>query len=279
VRVCEHEEEVKCPACGQLIPVDAFQAHVESEQQRLDEIIITFDTWKAAIGALCDSLKSLKENLGKDHVESWRNELNKGPLGDNLTYLNGVNTEAIRVSCGEEDLKTIEEKLLPLIAAVVSDSKNAPPDAQQLSTDKQIVETGEAVIKAKELAAAAERAEDLISFIKSLEQGIREEIRLRSQRVIDEISAEIQAMWAILHPDNAIENVRLYAPKDADKAIDVALKFHGIDQDSPRLTLSEGYRNSLGLCIFLAMAKREADKDRPVLLVSCHACNVVGFMV
>jgi hypothetical protein len=32
------------------------------------------------------------------------------------------------------------------------------------------------------------------------------------------------------------------------------------------LTLSEGYRNSLGLCIFLALAKREAGSDRPLIL-------------
>lgn len=89
---------------------------------------------------------------------------------------------------------------------------------------------------------------------------------MRSQKVIDEISADVQTMWAILHPGEAIENVRLYLPKDADKAIDIGLKFHGVEQDSPRLTLSEGYRNSLGLCIFLAMARREAGEDRPIFL-------------
>jgi Uncharacterized protein conserved in bacteria len=44
------------------------------------------------------------------------------------------------------------------------------------------------------------------------------------------------------------------------------LNFHGVEQDSPRLTLSEGHRNSLGLCIFLAMAKRGSKKDGPVFL-------------
>jgi hypothetical protein len=73
-------------------------------------------------------------------------------------------------------------------------------------------------------------------------------------------------MWATLHPDKSVEDVRLYLPKDADKAIDIGLKFHGVEQDSPRLTLSEGNRNSLGLCIFLAMAKRGEDNDRPLFL-------------
>ncbi len=261
-----NEEEVKCPACGRSISVDAFQAHVMAERERLHEIIGTFRIWKAAIGTLCDTVKSLKSNLGKADVQSWRDKLATGPLVDNFAYLDGINTEALRASCSEQDLNAFESKLLPLIGAAASASKHAPPEAQQLSTDKQTVEVGSAVIAAIEPANAVARAEALVSFINSLEHGIREEIRLRSQKVIDTISADIQAMWAILHPGEAIEDVRLYVPRDADKAIDIGLKFHGVEQESPRLTLSEGYRNSLGLCIFLAMAKREADKDRPIFL-------------
>jgi recombinational DNA repair ATPase RecF len=259
-------EEVKCPACGRSIQVSVFQVHVKAERQRLSEVIATFDTRKAAIGTLCDSVKSLRASLGKPDVKSWREELGKGSFGDNFARLDGINVEHLRASCGEQDLKAIEDRLIPLVQAAQCASKDAPPDAKLLSTDRQTVEAGEAVIAATQQATAAKRTEALVSFIQSLEQGMREEIRLRSETVIDDISADIQAMWAILHPGEAIENVRLYLPKGADKAIDIGLKFHGVDQDSPRLTLSEGYRNSLGLCIFLAMAKREADKDRPLFL-------------
>ena len=104
----------------------------------------------------------------------------------------------------------------------------------------------------------------MIAFLNAVEAGIRSEIRERSDEVIHEISADIGDMWKALHPGELIENVRLYLP-DEDKAIDIALRFHGKDQDLPRLTLSEGYRNSLGLCIFLALAKREAGNDRPLI--------------
>ena len=108
--------------------------------------------------------------------------------------------------------------------------------------------------------------ESLIKVLRSLEEALREEIKLRSQAIVVEISTDIQAMWALLHPGEAIEDIRLYVPKDSDKAIDICLKFHGKEQDSPRLTLSEGHRNSLGLCIFLAMARRDSDTERPLIL-------------
>ena len=73
-------------------------------------------------------------------------------------------------------------------------------------------------------------------------------------------------MWETVHPGKAIDNVRLSMPSGSDRAIEVVLTFHGVDQESPRLTLSEGFRNSLGLCIFLAMAKRVSDTERPLFL-------------
>jgi len=95
---------------------------------------------------------------------------------------------------------------------------------------------------------------------------VRREINRLSHTVIEEISKDLSKMWRILHPNREIENVRLYVPEDKNKAVDIGLSFHGIDQDSPRLTLSEGYRNSLGLCIFLAMARRDEDREKPLIL-------------
>lgn len=258
--------EVKCPACGRPVSVAAFQAHVDAERARLQEIIKVFDIRKAAIATLCDTVKSLKVALGKTDVKSWRDGNAQRPLAGNFAHLSRINTEALRASCGEENLKEFEGKLIPLIDAAASASKDAPPDAQQLFNDKQIIEAGKTVISAARAGRAVARAEALAAFITSLEQGIREEIRLRSQMVIDEVSADIRAMWKILHTGEAIKDVYLYLPKESDKAIDIGLTFYGVEQESPRLTLSEGYRNSLGLCIFLAMAKREADKDRPLFL-------------
>ena len=266
VKKLEYGKDVTCPACGRIIPVEAFQAHVKTEQERLQEIINTFNARKTSIGTLCDNVKSLKSSISKVDVKSWKEELSKGPLADNLTSLDHADTAALRTACGEKDLKEIEEKLVPLRNIAAVDSQDAPVDVQKLSTDKEIVIVGKAIIRTIDLAASAARAEALISFINSLEQGIREEIRLRSEAVIGEISQDMRDMWAILHPDEPIEDVRLYLPKNTDKAIDIGLKFFGVKQDSPRLTLSEGYRNSLGLCIFLAMAKQESDNDRPLIL-------------
>lgn len=259
-------QEIQCPACGRLISTESFKTHVTDEQKRLKDILEIFNSSKAAIGVLSDSVKSLKSAFGKAELKSWRDDLAKGEHLENLKYLDEINAETLRISCTANDLTNLQLKLLPLIAAAMSASKDAPLDVQQLSTDKQIAQTAKEVFNAKAQTTLLNRAVTLIFFLDSLEEGIRDEIKLRCQSVIKDISEEIRGMWGILHPGDGIQGIQLYVPEDSEKAIDIGLKFYDVDQDSPRLTLSEGYRNSLGLCIFLAMAKREAKEDRPLIL-------------
>jgi transcription initiation factor IIE alpha subunit len=253
------QEDVVCPACGQTVSVDALQAHVKDELERLNEIVTAYDSRKTALGVLCSTVNELRSRLGEDCAKKWRADHAGGSLAENLAYLESFDAESFRTSCSEDDVATLEGSLLPIVEAARTAAQDAPTEAEQLVTDRRLAETGKLVIGGVELDSDVARAEALVGYVKSLEQGVREEIRLRSKAVIEDISSDIRIMWGILHPGEPIEDVNLCVPEGADKAIDIALKFHGVEQDSPRLTLSEGYRNSLGLAIFLAMAKRNTE--------------------
>ncbi|MFN8400078.1 MAG: AAA family ATPase [Anaerolineales bacterium] len=266
VEQLNQEKEVPCPACGRSIAVDSFQSHIKSEQNRLQKIIDINNSRKTAIDTLCDTLKSFKTSIKRNELKSWQSELAHGDLSKNLVYIGELSVETIRSSCDEENLILLENLLLPLIEAANSASKNAPPDTQKLLADKKVIDGGKIVISAMEKASNVLSITTIMSFLNSIEQNIRAEIRSHTETVIKEISVDIQKMWGILHPGNTIKEVRLYTHPDEDKAIDISLEFFGIEQPSPRMTLSEGYRNSLGLSIFLSMAKRVSNTDRPLFL-------------
>jgi hypothetical protein len=261
----EDAGEIQCPACGKAIEADAFKAHVNAEHQRLGNIIAIFEERRGAVSALIDRLKALKAALGKPELADWQVAATATALKADLEWIDRCDAESYRRTLHEEDLTAIAARAPALVAAAAESSRAAPPDIAELSKDKATIDAAKSVFESQVLAAEIARVENVIAFIKALEDGIRSEIRERSEAVIAEISDDIGDMWKALHPGEPIENVRLYLP-DEDKAIDIALQFHGKDQDSPRLTLSEGYRNSLGLCIFLALAKREAGNDRPLIL-------------
>ncbi len=153
--------------------------------------------------------------------------------------------------------------------AVIQGAKNAevnaPRDAQKLVGDKGIADLCSDVTRIATTRSTVAAVENLIRFLNETEQSIRNKLREQARAAMEAISTDIQRFWEILHPDVPIENVSIHLPA-VDKAIDVHLKFYGKEQDSPRLTLSEGYRNSLGLCIFLAMVKFGGDTERPIIL-------------
>ena len=183
-----------------------------------------------------------------------------------LAALEDLDLESLRATCSEEILKTIEDDVGKIVDRVTAETAVAPPDVQVLSSDRQKVEAAKASLAVRELEVKLDAIDQTVRFTGELEKQVRKEIKSQSSAIIEAISSDLQRMWAILHPGERIEDVRLYVPSEADKAIDIALRFYGVDQDSPRLTLSEGHRNSLGLCIFLAMAKREAATDQPLFL-------------
>jgi DNA repair exonuclease SbcCD ATPase subunit len=257
--------EVDCPVCGRPTSVDKFKEHVKAEHKRLDGIIAAFQERRAAVSALIEDLKTLKKALTKADLKEWRDELKRGVFKPNAEWLEQSDAESLRQSLTEDDLNTIEKNCLAIIESAAAASQEAPPDIKGLSAHGTAIETAQSVIEAKGLAEDIARIDGILAFINALEAAVREEIRERSEAVIKELSEDIGKMWKALHPGDPIEEVRLYLPED-DKAIDISLKFHGKGQDSPRLTLSEGYRNSLGLCVFLAMTKREAANDRPLFL-------------
>jgi len=172
----------------------------------------------------------------------------------------------IRTSCREKELEVIEVDFCPIVKAAMIASENAPRDVQEISGDKEIVEVAKRIFEASELASSMERAATLVSFVNSLEQSVRHEIKSRAQMIVDDISADIRDMWAILHPQEPIKDVHLYLPEGADKAIDIGLTFHDVKQDSPRLTLSEAIATASAFASSWQWRVQEPNEDRPLIL-------------
>lgn len=258
------QDAAVCPACGSVVSKASFVQHVETERARLAALIVMRAERNDKVGRLADAVSEFRSALIKADLDKW---CAKDALRTSARdYLKRLDLNKLRSDCGEATLESLESSLLPVHAAAVADSKGIAPDAAILSKDRKVVEAANSVLDGVRAAEGVARTEKLIRYLAALEQSVRDQLKARANDVVAEISADVQSMWSMLHPDKLIVGVALYMPPDIDKAIDIRLSFHGVDQDSPRLTLSEGYRNSLGLCIFLAMAKRESGTDRPLVL-------------
>ena len=194
-------------------------------------------TYRATIGTVCDTLMLLRSSLAAAELQTWRLETTEQETLKGFADLEAMDINSLRQSCTNDDLRAIEGTIAPIVGAAHLASRDSPPDMQKLTVDLEKAGVAYEVIGTGRVRKDVAAVEALLEWVVTLEQGVRLSIRQKAERIIDGISHDVESMWETLHPGKAIDNVRLSMPTGADKAIDVVLTFHGLDQESPRLTL------------------------------------------
>lgn len=261
----EPEKEIQCPSCGQMLLGSELIEHVTKELEILKEARTARDKAKSKRKELVAALNSVVKEASDPSFQSWLESPEQKELSILIGRLNKfpISEPDVRWKTDDSDaLKYVLSKLIPLLNEEV---KHAPPSTKGLIDDRDFVNVCLTLPEILNLEAYTTRVQAVIDTLNKSEELVREEIKRKAEQILGDISVDIRKLWSKLHPAEPIEDIKLYAHSDVDKAIDISLKFFGTDQLSPRLTLSEGYRNSLGLCIFLALARFEGGND-PIIL-------------
>jgi hypothetical protein len=259
------EEEIECPSCGRKIVGSELVQHVTKELDSLKKARTAISYARKQRVEVGLALSNINKRLSDTKVAHWlkvpeREEFAR--LVDNLQEIKIPARESPwEVECAN-GVKEMFSRLQPLFEESI---KVAAPSTKELVNDLEYVRHCAKVPEIYALRRDTESAQTLITLLQKTQESVRKLISENAQRIFNAISNDISYFWKKLHPKEPIENIELYTLSGVEKAIDVRLKFFGVEQPSPRLTLSEGYRNSLGLCIFLALARREK-KDEPIIL-------------
>lgn len=258
-------ETALCPACGSEVRLSDFGQHLIREQEVLSKISEAYGLQEDILTKLYDELRRLQGIAAKPELTEWREAIDRS-TGGAASYLADLSTSSRTRDVGSFNPTELRARLEAIVNNAIKDAKLAPEGVQALLHDLKVCKTTLLLQEGKITTLQVKAVFSLIKLLQELEAEIREEISNRARATFSSISLDIQRFWAVLRPLDAITDTHLSVPTGTDRAIEVCLTFHGREQDSPRLTLSEGQRNALGLCIFLAMANKARETDRPIFL-------------
>jgi hypothetical protein len=264
--VPDDTREVNCPACGRPISLTEFTAHVTQELRTLRDARSARRDANEAESAFVNSYEQLRRRVEDERVAEWLKMAPQKECADHLSALEVCNLASRGVERSRDQNQAIRGHLAAVTAHFQAAIDSAPPTTAQLIAHKAVVDAAETLPEIHKLQYEIAATSDLTEALAACENAVRAAIRTQTSAILWTISEEIRRLWSKLHPAELIEDIKLYLPEDADKAIDIGLRFFGTDQPSPRLTLSEGHRNSLGLCIFLALVKMDTTANRPIVL-------------
>ncbi|GAA0020708.1 AAA family ATPase [Bradyrhizobium diazoefficiens] len=256
---------VVCPACGQSVLASDLKAHVASEKLRLEAAIAIFGERNASLNLLADSIAIVQSCLSRPELEGWLGAITAEQIKEHVSQFRALQIEALREGKLDASSTAFTKSIHCIADELAKAANHVPPSIEKLVADLGMLDAASHFPEIVRLRSRIEQIDVLTNFIKSMENETREEIKAQTKSIVKDISDDIQGMWAVLHPAEPIDGVHLYQPEGSDKALDIALRFYGREQLSPRLTLSEGHRNSLGLCVFLALAKRDSNGGPLVL--------------
>ncbi len=254
-KLSDTDASIDCPACGRPIPADVFARHVEGETARLQSALKVFSKRSAAVTAVTTALAAVQVALRDGTLTKLWLTPEWVPRRADLEALRSFDAGELetRAAAALGRLLPIAQAFLPFVAAAAD---QAAPSTQALVSDRDKVKAAADWSRALEIKRGIDSAQAVVKFLTEAEENLRTEIRRQAAATLEAISADVAVMWGVLHREHPIDGVHLYQHQDAERAMDIGVSFHGRSQMSPRLTLSEGFRNALGLCVLLALARR-----------------------
>ncbi|MCW4048709.1 MAG: hypothetical protein NWE89_03125 [Candidatus Bathyarchaeota archaeon] len=273
IRVLEYTHELikidkeiqYCPACGQAVESDKFSEHVLNEISNLHEyqekrreiqaIKVKINSKIIRIQGEVKKLLEYKEWIGK-----------RSKLNEILSKWTKLSIIEANENWKIEDVQQRQALWIDIHKIITEEYSTTPPSIDEIITDTAYFEISEKVPYYLKTSNNIKKIRTLISVLNNIHKKTREQISKITEKTLSEISEDVIKIWSMLHPGQPITDIRLIPTLDAEKAIDIALQFYGKSQLSPRLTLSEGYRNSLGLAIFISLANRGEMDNHPLVL-------------
>jgi hypothetical protein len=160
----------------------------------------------------------------------------------------------------EAGLRKLIENVFVTRDALIARRDEAQKSINQFNSINQfyrrIIESGEELREAEALREGLERALEIVQ---------RERIAF-IQRVLAEVRDETNRLYALIHPDEPLGLDQLLLDENRKGSLLQICNFEGVSDVAPQAYFSESHLDTLGFCLWLAIAKLSSGGDAVVVL-------------
>lgn len=269
-QIIKEEELDTCPVCGQNIDRESVLAIINRRMEILQALserasnirkesvplIAELNEAKRRISGLVDLLSKVDgleiESLSELTLSKI---LNEGPV---LIKKASDLQEPILLGEIQEQITLLEG----LWVAVGKEIKGALDKIGLTEEEKKLLDVVRLIGNAKEKATLVSEANSELQRLK-LNLQRAEEIynsfsgskKQKVAQIYEEIQADIQHYYSILHPDESHTDIELKLSTGQRASTELRMRSFGREAEDPRGLTSEGHLDSLGLCIFMAFVR------------------------
>lgn len=251
----------KCPTCQRPIEHDQLLATVNQEFTQLSELKVLSDR-KQIIQKKLDVARSHLQEAQTTHVTAMQKVEEVTKAGDiqetaalNITWPSWANA-----SQDMDALVAICNELEKVRASLEQQRDDAQRDVNQFNSIKEwwkgINDANEKVAELDRIRTGLKRAFDIVHEKRvSFTQGI-----------LDGICQEANRLFQEIHPNESMDLAALSMDESRRGSVRQLGAFHGHNDIPPQAIFSDSHLDTLGFCVWLALAKRESPEDTVILI-------------
>lgn len=229
-------------------------------------------TSMSAIGTAAQAVEKAKKDWdGKVAIQTravelfsklliqYRNDIAKykTKLPEIVPFIDSISTDKIEnYKCYETNLIHLSALSVRIDAAKEKHSKSINQHNSIKQQYKSIIDSSKKFEQKSKLSMAASKALDIVE--KSRKEFYDNELL--------SISGDVERMYQLLHKDEGLGGIRLFLNPQFKQSLELQANFHTEEGITPQSVYSESHLDTLGICIFLALAKKYSKGDTILVL-------------
>lgn len=113
---------------------------------------------------------------------------------------------------------------------------------------------------------SAKGLEALLPRLKKTLELVEHERKKFTDKVLGDISTRVGELYEVIHPGEGLNKIVLALDAAKRGSLEIAIEFGGKAEAPPQAYFSDSHLDTLGLCVFLALAERESPKSKILVL-------------
>lgn len=250
-----------CPVCSSSIEKNEVVTSLEKQ-------IASMNALGKAIKAVEDAKKMHDRNIAiqKKTVENfsgllivYKNSIShyKVKVPEITPFVDGIGKDIKEnYTCYDTNLEALESLAKRILVAETKKSKSIDQYNIIKTQFNSITLNSKKIDKLSKLSKAEEKALAIV-------ENIRKEYY---DAELLSISGEVEKMYQYLHTDEGLGGIKLFLNPKYKTSLELQAKFHSVEDITPQSVYSESHLDTLGICIFMALAKKYSDGSTLLVL-------------
>jgi energy-coupling factor transporter ATP-binding protein EcfA2 len=266
--ISTHKDSASCPVCEQSVNNDLLIARLNDRAIQMSQLS-NIGASVAAAKRNSQSQQSIADQAKKSFCEETRvlgRLLESSSLGE--VQRQAIHWSEYRALLDEDstsdaiEMKAREllSKALPCKAALITRQQADQKSINQHNAIKGYVDTHVEKIK------AAKTLEELAGKLNKALEIVSHQRKTYIEGILASIADEVERLYVQLHPGEGIGKIRFYLKPKAIGSLEFDGQFQTKQDLPPQAYYSESHLDTLGICIFLALAKHFMTDNTIVVL-------------